>query len=448
MICRKKIELITVADRFKRKAISLLPRGRFTRGVTLLAGGAALGQAINLLVSPVLTRLYSPADFGVFGVYASLLGIFVVVASMRYEYAILLPEDDMSAANILALCFVILLGTTIISTTVIYVFGDQIVTWAKVPELGYYLWLVPLGILGAGAYQILNFWALRKRDFVRIGRTRLTRGLARASLQVGLGFAAPGPIGLLVGQLAGESAGSASLGAGAWSKDRAHIGAISLPRIRSVALRYRRFPVISSVASLIDTLGLNAPQLLFAAFYGAEVAGWFALGQRVIGAPLSIVVDSVAQVYFGEAARLPRDDPSSMRRLFLKLTVRLALIGAIPVALICVFAPWIFAVIFGSSWETAGRYVQILGLMFAVRFAVIPLQHTLNVLERQDLLLAWDSTRLILVVGALFVVKALGFSDIPAVAAYSLSMSVAYILLWIMVWRLLTGRLKKQDLKA
>jgi len=418
----------------KETARSVLPKGRFARGVTVLAGGAALGQAINVFVSPLLTRLYSPADFGVFGVFSSILAIAIVVASLRYEYAIILPEDDRSAANVLALCFMMLIGTTLCVWFILQFLRDQITTWTNAPGLGQYLWLIPLGMLGAGAYQILNYWTVRKRDFVRIGKTRLTRGVGRALFQVGLGFAASGPLGLLVGQVAGECIGSASLASAALKRDGVILGAVSLDGLRETISRYRRFPIFSGTADLIDTLGLNAPQILFAAFYGAEVAGWFALGQRVIAAPLNIVVDSVSQVYFGEAARLPRDDPRSMRRLFLKLTGRLALMGAIPVVLICALAPWFFAVVFGQSWEIAGRYVQILGVMFAIRFAVVPLQHTLNILERQDLYLAWDSARLVMVIGALLAANAMGFSHIRAVAAYSVAMSAAYFLLVGIIW--------------
>jgi len=421
----------------RRTVRATLPWGRFARSVTLLAGGTALGQVITVLVSPILTRLYTPEDFGIFGVYASILGIVTVVASLRYEYALPLPEDDETAANILVLCFVLLFGMVMLSWFVIHGLGSQIVTWANVPGLQPYLWLIPLGMLGAGTYQILNYWAVRKRDFPRIARTRLSRGVARAALQVGMGFAHSGPLGLLLGQLAGETAGSTSLGLAAWRKDRAPFKTVSLQGIRQAGTRYRRFPLFSSLADLLEALGLQLPQIIFAAFYGAKVAGWFALSQRVIAAPLNMVVDAVAQVYFGEAARLPKDDPKAMRRLFLKLTGRLAITGGVPVAVICILAPWFFTLVFGPEWEMAGRYVQIMGVMFAVRFAIVPLFHTLNVLERQDLYFLWESVRLVLVVGSLLVVKTLGFSDIAGIVAYSLSMMTAYVVLWLITWKAL-----------
>jgi len=96
----------------------------------------------------------------------------------------------------------------------------------------------------------------------------------------------------------------------------------------------------------------------------------------------------------------------------------------------------------------AGRYVQIMGVMFAVRFAIIPLSHTLNILERQDLYLLWDGTRLALVVGGLWVGKTLEFSHITAVSVYSLSMLTAYVFLWSLTWRALKSRSKVlEDLK-
>lgn len=424
----------------KKTAALIFPRGQFSRSVTVLARGTVLGQAITVLVSPILTRLYTPEDFGVLGVYASILGIITVVASLRYEYAIPLPEDDQTAANVLAFCFILLLGMSLLSWFVVWRLGEQIVVWANVPGLKPYLWLIPLGMFGAGTYQILNYWAVRKRDFPRLARTRLSRGVARAALQVGVGFAHSGPLGLLLGQLAGETAGSASLGLAAWRKNRALFKAVSLQGIRWAGTKFRRFPLFSSWGSLINALGIQVPQLLFAAFYGAQVAGWFALGQRVIAGPLNIVVDSVAQVYFGEAARLAKDNPKAMRHLFLKLTGRLALAGGLPIAVSCALAPLFFTFVFGQEWETAGRYAQILAVMFAVRFAVVPLSHSLNILERQDLFSAWEGTRLILVAGGLLIGHIWKASHVTAVAIYSLTMLVSYVLLWIISWRVLVKR--------
>lgn len=426
-----------IGQLLKKATEVVLPKGRFARSVGVLAGGAVLGQATTVLISPILTRIYSPADFGVFGVYASILGVITAVAILRYDYAIPLPKDDETAANILILCFMLLLGITVVSWFVIQSLGRQIVAWANASDLERYLWLLPLGAFGAGVYQILNYWAIRKRNFVRIARTRISRGVARAALQVGIGFANSGPLGLMLGQLAGETAGSVSLGLAAWRKDHTSFKSITLQGIRKGGWRYRRFPLFSSWASLINRLGIYLPQLLFASFYGIEVAGWFVLGQQVIGSSLNLIGDSVAQVYFGETALLSKTNPNSMKRQFLRLTLWLALTGGLLIVGICALVPWFFTIVFGPVWKTAGQYVQIFGLMYAVRFAVVPLSHILNILERQELQLFWDVMRLVLVLGTLLASKKLSFPHFHAVLAYSLSMSIAYASLWGISWHAL-----------
>jgi len=416
---------------------SIIPKNRFFRSVSTLAGGAALGQILNIIASPLLTRLYSPEDFGVFGVYASILGIFIVTASFRYEFAIPLPEDDRNAANILFLCFVLLFGTTIFSAFLIFFCGQQIVTWANVPQLGCYLWLIPLGLFGSGAYQILSYWAIRKRNFTQLGKTKFTRGFARVFLQIGIGLFTPGPIGLLLGQCAGDSAGSGSLGTAAWKMDRFSFKSVSFNGIRNVARRYKRFPIFSGTADLIDSLGLNLPQLLFAAFYGANVVGFFMFATRIIGAPLNLVVDSVSQVFLGEVSQLAKVDLISLKLFFIKLLFKLVVIGGIPIGIICFFAPCFFSLIFGSEWITAGTYVQIMGIMFAIRFAIVPFQHIFTILEKQDIYLFWNSTRFFIVIGSILLGKLLNLPDLSVIAVYSGSMSISYIFLIFLIWKTL-----------
>src|SRR4051794_2925578 len=85
-----------------------LPGGAFARSVVTLASGTAIAQFLLALAMPVLTRLYTPAQYGALAVYSSILTVLVVVASLRYEAAIPLPEDDRTAGSLLVLTFLLL----------------------------------------------------------------------------------------------------------------------------------------------------------------------------------------------------------------------------------------------------------------------------------------------------------------------------------------------------
>ncbi len=407
-----------------------LRKHRFLSDVLLVAGGTAIGQGIVVLATPVLTRLYSPSDFGLLGIYTSILSILVVIASLRFELAIPLPEKDETAANLLLLAFLALLVVGFLAGVTVWQFGDVITGVINAPNLDKYLWLIPVGLVAAGAYQILNYWAVRKKAFSRIAQTKINQGMAMASAQIGLGVLKLGPLGLLTGHLFGQAGGTTTLALVAWREDAKIIKTATLQGICEAANRYRRFPLLSSGSGLFNSAGLHLPLLLIAGFYGPQVAGWFMLGQKVIGTPMSLIGRAVAQVYLGEGARLAREDPLAFRQLFLSVAGKLLAYGLVPIVLLAVGGPFFFGLVFGDSWLEAGRYVQLLALMFLVQFVVVPLSQTLNILEKQDWQLAWDAGRLILVSGGIGLVAGLGYSAWVAVLTYSLTMLVCYILLF------------------
>ncbi|HEX6435244.1 MAG TPA: oligosaccharide flippase family protein, partial [Gemmatimonadales bacterium] len=190
---------------------SRVPGGTFGRHVVTLASGTAIGQLLLFIAVPVLTRLYSPADYGALGVFSSTLQILVVLASLRYEQAIALPEEEDVARSLLGLTFLLLTAMTSLVSLLVWLAGDEYVSALNVPALRPYLWLIPVGFLGAGVYQAVSFWAIRRREFNRVARTKLSQGLGQVLAQVGLGFAGLGTGGLLIGDVVGRVTGGGGL---------------------------------------------------------------------------------------------------------------------------------------------------------------------------------------------------------------------------------------------
>src|SRR5579859_6097194 len=104
----KPIEARTLLERFR----VLMANRPFLKDVSIMLTGAAGGQAVSLLLSPLLTRLYSPQEFGTLSVYSAIVAILVVISSLRYELALPLVRDDEDAVNLMAVCLVALGGTT------------------------------------------------------------------------------------------------------------------------------------------------------------------------------------------------------------------------------------------------------------------------------------------------------------------------------------------------
>lgn len=424
-----KVEKPGLIYRLKSK----FPQKGFARSVLLLAGGTALSQGLAVLVSPVLTRLYTPGEFGMLAIYISILAPLVVISTWRYESAIPLPEDEGMAANLLVLSLSILIGMTFLSGLVLWLFGDIVVQRLSVPTLHRYLWLLPLSLFGAGAYQTLFSWGLRKRAFYRITRTKLNQSLGQIITQVITGLTYPGPIGLLVGDAVGRMGGSSTLATMVWKQDKAALKEVSVSGVKKVAVRYRRFPFISCGSALLNSLGLQIPPLLLAAFYGPQVAGWFALGQRVLGVPLSLLGASVAQVFLAESARIS-NSLESMRILFGKTMRNMILIG-LPFVLVIVFtSPWLFKLIFGIKWVEAGVYLQVLALMLFLQFLAGSVGGALDVMERQDLHLVREILRISLMTVAVILAGYMKVKPVIAIVYLSISGSVTYLFSIYIAW--------------
>lgn len=358
---------------------NLLPANSFARGVVVLSGGTSAAQLVVLLVAPLLTRLYSPEDFGVLAVYVSILSLLSVIATFKYELAIPLPEDEGEVAALTLLSFLILLVVTGLSGIAVLFFGQCLSELLQVPSLANYLWLLPVGILLAGIYQIFTYWGVRLKRFPLIAKAKLWQQFVTATIQ--LSTFKVGGIGLILGHVSGQSIGVYALTKKIIYGERWRN--TSLSKIIYVAFRYRKFPIFSTWGGLLNTAGTQIPPLLFASIFGATAAGMYALAHRIIALPMTVVGQAVGQVFLSNAAidfragKLPQRAMSA-HRVLVKIIIP-------PVLFLILFGQESFAVIFGEKWSPSGEIASWLALWMLVSFSTSPLSSVFTIIGRQAL---------------------------------------------------------------
>ncbi len=407
-----------------------LPRGGFARSVSILVGGTAMAQALAVAVSPILTRIYKPSEFGALQVFISLLALVVVAASGRFEVAILLPEDDQSAVDVLGVAILCVGLATTICAGIVFVCRYRWILPSSFLVLKGYLWLLPFSVLGGGVYQVLNYWAMRQDNYNQIAKSKFTQVGAQVTTQLAVGLLVHGPFGLLIGDALGRISGSGRFIRDLWRDHADNLRALRISRMVKCAIRYRDYPLVSMWGALINASGLALPSLFLAQYYGAESTGWFALVNRVLGVPAALIGFSIAQVYTSEAARLSRSDPKRLMHIFLKTTRHMLYLGLVPCVVFMILAPWLFQSIFGHAWREAGVYARYLAFMFYVNFMNSPVTMTLNILERNWAQFAWDISRLILNFVAIALPYHLGYGPRVVVQCYGAAMTVMYGIHW------------------
>jgi O-antigen/teichoic acid export membrane protein len=358
------------------------------RQVGELMLGTLIGQAILVVSAPILTRLYTPADYGVLGTYSALVVVLSVVATLRYEPAILLPQADEEADSLAAMVLHLTVILSLLIGIAIWVIGSWL-NPAWLQPIRPYIGLLVLGVLFCAVAQVLTYRLIRLQRFRPQMHSRWTQSLFYVLTQLSGGVLRVGAVGLLVGQVVGQLVSVLLLGVAGRFRGYGY------RRLWALAVRYRQFPLYSLPAALISTLGMQLPILLAAGLYSVKEAGWLLLGLRLIGMPVDLLASSLGQVYLGRAAELARHSPEALRVFVRRTLKQLMGLALVPTVLLMSAAPPLFAWLFGADWRTSGEYLQILAPVLLARLVAAPIAQTLLITRRLSLQLGWESLRLI-----------------------------------------------------
>ena len=373
--------------------------------------GTTIAQAIPIAVSPILTRLYSPEEFGLFALFLAIVSIFGVVASMRYEMAIVQPETSEDAIHLVILSLIISCVISAVLFICVYLFNIQIQDLLGNSDIGIWLYWIPLTVLLIGFYKTLNYWHVRNKDFARIAKSKVAKGTMMAGTQVGFGAIAIFG-GLIYGYVSGFIVAFLML-LKSFMTDRS-LSSVKLNKTRLLqnAKKYRKLPQYSSFGALSNTLSSQMPILVISKFYEMSVAGIYSLTVRVLAVPISLVSEALGQVLFQRLVEVNHTDSLKMKPIVIKIFLLLTLIIFPFVAIIFVFGEEAFAFVFGESWREAGAMASVLIFSVAIRFVVSPLSMVLVLEHNVKLGVLWQSIYLISITSVLLVFSSWPIRDL------------------------------------
>lgn len=379
--------------------------------------------------------MITPSNFGRYSILAAVTVVVGTVAGMRYELAVPLPEREEHAYSVVYIGAAFAVLTAVVGSAALALWGNDIAAAFGEPGLMPWLCLVPMISSLMTAYLLANQLAIRHERYVAAGQRSLIQSSVTVAAQLGLSAMGGGTGGLFVGYGLGQLSGTATLvrGAGFGGKD-ARRGR-KAECLREVAARYRRFPLFLAPAGLVNILGIQAPVLMIAYWYGSSVAGHLGMTQRVLAVPLGLVGAAVGQVYLGHLAKAKRREQEGLSRLFAQSSKALAVVGVSTVAVLVALGPWLFDTVLGSEWAVSGTYAQAMSFAIGAQLVAAPLSQTLIVLERQGVQLLWDVGRLSATVGAVWGAYLLGASALEAIWIYGSVSTVLYLIAWYLSWR-------------
>jgi lipopolysaccharide exporter len=360
-------------------------RSSFFTNVLKLVSGTTLAQLITILTAPIISRLFAPEAFGILNVFTSLIAIISIIICLRYEYAIMLPEDDADAANLFVLCLMIAFGISAITGVLLIFIGPYLVSLLKASDLSTFLWLIPIGLLIQGFFAALNYWNSRTKHFGRLSIARISASITTSGVPILLASTGrTNSASLIFSYLAGTFVFAVVLGIQVLSEYGAKfIGLIQKSRMLANLKRYKKFPLVDSWSAFINNLSWQLPSLLLLYYFSETVVGYYSLSSRMILLPMTLIGTSIAQVFYQRTAEL-RSNPESLSKSVELVFRRLAAVGLFPAVVLGVAGPELFSIVFGANWLEAGRFAQILSPWMFVLFISSPLTSLFATFERQE----------------------------------------------------------------
>lgn len=410
-------KIATVALRLLDRVPML--RGRFARDTLALVVGLGAAQSISIIGAPILTRLYTPTEFGIFSAFSTLVGTVGVLACLTYEAAIVLPKEDEDAGTLVALCAVIAVTVASIAALAGAGAAPRIAALVKSPPLAGWLAWAPAMLLAIGFYQAWTYWCTRRRQFVRIGLSRIGQALGTFVVQV----AGHGPGGLIAGAVVGQVVGTACVVAGQrpgsrWTR--------RIAEMTEALTRYRQFPMYSSWGTFMSVGSYQAVPLLLATFFGPATAGLYFLVYRLASLPMSLVGTAMGQVILQRAAErcAAGESLAGLVEQSLATMIRAAII---PFAALALVAPPVFGWLFGQAWIESGSFLRLMVPLFFMQFLTAPVSMVLIALERQRTVALVQAAMFAGALAAIFTGARLFGTPTATLTTYVLMQSLIYV---------------------
>ena len=338
------------------------------KNISTLLSGSVMAQLILLAATPVLTRIYSPADFGVLAIFIALLSIIGVIANGRYELAITQAEtqQDCQALVVLAVIFSVFIAC--LSCVLVLLFEAKILDIVGNNAVQGWLYVLPISIVLMGVFQSFNYWNIRDKKYSNISIAKVNQSFSNVAANFSLAKIQIPGFGLLIGYLFGQIV----LVLGLIYRTSKSVKRLNITgtMLKKVALRYIKFPLYSMPGALLNSAALQLPIFFISRFYDAASVGFFHFIIRIIGGPLSLISFSISQVFL---QKLSSNSPESIAKFIGNALLFLTIVAIAFVSILYFFGEPLIVYVFGPDWQVAGEYVKVLVFSLGIRFIVSPL---------------------------------------------------------------------------
>jgi O-antigen/teichoic acid export membrane protein len=345
----------------------LLLKSEIIRSSSVLISGTIIAQLVSILLQPILRRLYSPESFGILSAYMSIIGMIVILCSLRYDDTIVLPKSDKESINLVGLSLFISFCFNLLIFILVLILGGKIKSFLNLP-VNFpvkILYIIPAGAFLFSIYQSLNSWLIRKKKYISVSVNKLVRRSTEGSAQILFAFLKSFN-GLIYSDIIGQTANAATAAIQS-KKYGLNFNLLSIAKIKYVLRKYSEFPKFNLLPAFMSSCSYLLPPIFIVKFFSPETAGFFDLSKLLLSIPMALIASAISNVLLQRISERYNRKESFMSEIKPILYIVL-FIAVAEIAAIMLFGEELFKIVFGSQWITSGKISKIMVWSFALNF--------------------------------------------------------------------------------
>lgn len=361
----------------------MIKSNSFIKDIITLSSVPLLSQILGLLLTPIVTRIYAPEEFGILNTFASLTAFLCVIATLAFHSSILLPKKDSKAFDMLIVCFLSTIFFTSVLGLIIFIFHDLIIDKLNIITLKNYIFLIPLFVFFHGTFQTLRFWNTRFKNFTTIAISKASEVITNKAVVLGLGFSGYITAGsLILGVLIASVIKNFVLLKNFFSR-ASEIKNVKSNNLIEGAKRYIKFPKYSLWSELLSRAPALIIVLLILKFFDSTVLGYYALCIMVLNIPTVFITSSIMEAFSPRAAEAKHTNKHI--DLLKEIYQRVVSLTIFPFIILVVYGDVLFGNFFGEEWFEAGLIAQIFVFRTFCEIIFNPIISLTVIIEKQEI---------------------------------------------------------------
>lgn len=339
--------------------------------IFILTIGTLFSNLLPILIQPILTRLITPEELGIYNVVISLANLIIPVASLKLYQLIVTVEDDKEAKRLTQISI-----NTVMLTSSLYLGSIIILTPFNTTftELGVLSYLIPLIVFFDGLFYVLNSYFNRYKNYKLMAESDISRGVFRGVFQVIFAIIKWNSFGQIVSHILSPIPflirAIKKLDKENFSSNR--VGFIET--ITSYKI-YSKQILFTVPGQFINSFSYTLILLSVTALYSTKQIGYYSISVKLLGIPMVLVSANVARLYLQKMSET-KNSGNAPYVLYKRILRLLSLISFILFGSLAIAAPFVSEFIFGKGYDEAGIYISILSVMFIFRFVTSSLSGT------------------------------------------------------------------------